>query len=116
MTNTNSSQRTDWHVSLLGGLRHRGQGRMPADTVVLTPVGGADLDLGDAEMAPVTTVTKVSLVGGVRLRVPADAAVEVEGFSLFGGRAVDPATAGASGPLVRVRSYGVFGGVKVTRA
>lgn len=115
MTNTTSSQRTDWHVSLIGGLKRRGPGRMPADTVVLTPVGGADLDLSDARIEEVTSVTKVSLVGGVRLRVPADVMVEVEGVSLFGGRTVEPGTPGASGRVVRVRNYSVFGGVSVTR-
>ncbi|WP_182909670.1 hypothetical protein [Microbispora sp. H13382] len=88
---------------------------MPADTVVLTPLGGADLDFSDAEIAPVTSVTKISIAGGVRLRVPADSTVEVEGFSLFGGRRVDPGTPDSSGPVIRVRNYGVFGGVRVTR-
>ncbi|OPG14262.1 hypothetical protein B1L11_02890 [Microbispora sp. GKU 823] len=115
MTNTPSSQRTDWRISLLGGLKRRGPGRMPADTVVLTPVGGADLDLSEAEIAPVTSVTKISIAGGVRLRVPADVTVEVEGFSLFGGRHVEPGTPSPSGRVVRVRNYGVFGGVDVTR-
>ncbi|MEN3540418.1 hypothetical protein AAH991_35270 [Microbispora sp. ZYX-F-249] len=115
MTNTTSSQRTDWHVALLGGLKRRGPGRAPADTVVLTPLGGADLDLSDAEIAPVTSVTKISIAGGVRLRVPAECTVEVEGFTLFGGRRVDPGTPDSSGPVIRVRNYGVFGGVRVTR-
>ncbi|MGI5158601.1 hypothetical protein [Microbispora sp. CA-102843] len=115
MTNTPSSQRTDWHISLLGGLKRRERGRMPADTVVLTPVGGADLDLSEAEIGQVTTVTKISIAGGVRLRVPADITVEVEGFNLFGGRRVEPGTPDPSGRVIRVRNYGLFGGVSVTR-
>ena len=118
MTNTTSSQRTDWHVALIGGLKRRGPGRMPADTVVLTPIGGADLDLSDARIPEVTSVTKISIAGGVRLRVPADVTVEVESFSLFGGRTVEPDTPDtpdASGRVVRVRNYSVFGGVSVTR-
>ncbi|GAB3136736.1 hypothetical protein [Microbispora hainanensis] len=118
MTNTTSSQRTDWHVSLIGGLKRRGPGRMPADTVVLTPIGGADLDLRDARIEAITSVTKISIAGGVRLRVPADVTVEVESFSLFGGRKVEPGTQDtpdASCRVVRVRNYSVFGGVDVTR-
>ncbi|NJP27290.1 cell wall-active antibiotics response protein [Microbispora hainanensis] len=118
MTNTTSSQRTDWHVSLIGGLKRRGAERMPADTVVITPVGGADLDLRDARIEEVTSVTKISLLGGVRLRVPADVTVEVEGFSLIGGRSVEPGppdTPDASGRVVRVRNYSVIGGVDITR-
>ncbi|MEU7916102.1 hypothetical protein [Microbispora bryophytorum] len=41
--------------------------------------------------------------------------VEVEGFNLFGGRDVELGTPGPSGRVVRVRNYGVFGGVSVTR-
>lgn len=116
MTNTTSSERTDWHISLLGGLKRRGRGRVPANTVVLTPVGGADLDLSEAETAPVTSVTKVSIAGGVHVRVPADSAVQIEGFTLFGGRRVEAGATNPSGRLIRIRNYGVFGGVKVTRA
>ncbi|WP_074314743.1 hypothetical protein [Micromonospora cremea] len=114
MANTNSSDRINWQVSLLGG--HKQRGGTAADTVVLTPIGGAEVDLTDAELAPETTLTKVSLIGGVKLRVPADAAVEIEGFHLFGKRTVQPGTSSPSAPVVRVRAYGIFGGVKVSRA
>jgi hypothetical protein len=89
---------------------------MPANTVVLTAVGGADLNLTDAELAPETTLTKISLAGGVNLRVPADADVDIAGFSLFGGRRVQPGTPSPSGPVIRVRACGLFGGVNISRA
>jgi hypothetical protein len=62
--------------------------------------------------APV--LSKISLVGGVSLRVPATVAVEVEGFRLFGGVRVEP---GAATPTVtlKVRDYGIAGGVHVQR-
>jgi hypothetical protein len=62
--------------------------------------------------APV--LSKISLVGGVSLRVPATVAVEVEGYRLFGGARVEP---GAATPTVtlKVRDYGIAGGVHVQR-
>ncbi|MBP2706092.1 hypothetical protein JOL79_19985 [Microbispora sp. RL4-1S] len=115
MTNTNSSKRTNWQISLLGGHKQRGGGTA-ADTVVVTSIGGADVDLTGAELAPQTTLTKISLIGGVKLQVPADANVEIESFHLFGGRRIQPSTPSPSAPVVRVRAYGIFGGVKVSRA
>ncbi|MGV9309494.1 MULTISPECIES: hypothetical protein [unclassified Nonomuraea] len=97
---------TNYRISLLGG--HKGQ--ISSDTVVVTPIGGADVRATSG-----LTLTKVALFGGVRLRVPADARVEIEGFSLFGDRHIAPGVPSAGGPLIRVRSYGVIGGVRVTR-
>jgi hypothetical protein len=57
----------------------------------------------------------VSLVGGVRLRVPAGVRIEVSGFSLLGGRTIDlPDEGGREGPTVRLRSWGLIGGTKVS--
>ncbi|MEV1332730.1 hypothetical protein AB0J20_24525 [Micromonospora costi] len=114
MTNANSPKRTSWQISLIGG--HRQRGAAAADTVVVTPIGGADVDLTGAELPPVTTLTKVSLVGGVKLRVPVETNVQVEGFHLFGGRRVQPGSPSPSAPVVRVRAYGIWGGVQVSRA
>ena len=81
----------------------------------MTTLGGMDLDLGEAEFtAPRVTIAKVSLIGGVKLTVPADARVKVHGLSI-GGRDVEPAPADASGPEIVVHNYGLLGGVKVTR-
>ncbi|MFC0507465.1 hypothetical protein [Micromonospora costi] len=114
MTNANSLERTSWQISLIGG--HRQRGAAAANTVVVTPIGGADVDLTGADLAPVTTLTKVSLAGGVKLRVPAETNVRIEGFHLFGGRRVEPGRPSPSDPVVRVRAYGIWGGVQVRRA
>ena len=107
-----------WYVSLLGGIKMRGRWRMARDMVVVTPVGGADLHLTEAEFAdPASTaLTKVSLVGGVSLLVPPEMAVEVEGFRLFGRVRIEPA--GRTGPattVLKVREYSLVGGVHVER-
>ena len=66
---------------------------MARDMVFVTVLGGANLDLTEAELADPqsTTLTKVSLVGGVSLQVPHTMDVEVEGFRLFGGVRIEPA-------------------------
>ena len=55
------------------------------------------------------------LVGGVRLEVPDGVRVVASGFSLFGGSKVDPERAALPGAhVVRVRSFGLFGGTSVS--
>src|SRR3954454_23042221 len=101
----------DTTVALLGGVRQReGIGRRRTH---VTLIGGMDIDLRDPDLpAEGVTIMKVSLVGGVDLKVSADVCVEVSGFTLVGGKDVER-VAGASGPVVRVRAFGLFGGVKV---
>ena len=105
-----------WYVSLLGGVKMRGRWRMPKDMIVVTPVGGANLDLDEAELPADATpiLTKVSLVGGVSLLVPPEIEVQVEGFRLFGGVRIEPG-ASPSGTVLKVREYSLAGGVHVQR-
>jgi predicted membrane protein len=74
-----------------------------------------DLDLSSAEFAGVQTdIIKVSLIGGVRLVVPADVRVEVRGVVLIGGKDIErrPESA-ASAQVVRLRAVGLIGGIRV---
>jgi hypothetical protein len=104
----------EWHVTPIGGMRREGAWRMPASTVAVTLIGGAKLDLRDAELAaPVVTVTKVSLIGGMRVTVPPGVRVEVSGFSLIGGKRVSDTTAPAGAPTLRIRGFGLIGGIRV---
>lgn len=105
------------HLALLGSLDRHGPWHMRPDIVTISPVGGADLDLTQATFAgDRLTLTKISLVGGVKLTVPADIDVRDVGFMLIGRRIIGPAPARPNGPTLRVRAYGIFGGVKVRRA
>jgi hypothetical protein len=109
---TQPAGRTQWHVSPVGGLHQRGQWRMAPKTVAVSVIGGVNLDLGEAELeAPVVTLTKVSIIGGVSLRVPPGVRVEVSGFSLIGGRSMDIDDAPPGSPTVRIRHFGIIGGV-----
>jgi hypothetical protein len=77
-------------------------------------LGGMDLDLSQAELSgPRLDIVKVSLLGGVDLVVPEDVRVEVGGFVLLGGKDVERHPASSAARIVRVRAYGLIGGVRV---
>jgi hypothetical protein len=102
-------------VALMGGTRKNGRLTLGTRLTHAAVIGGMDLDLREAQFPPEgVTITKVSLVGGVSLVVRPEVRVEVGGFTLLGGTDVErrpdlPADA----PVVRVRAYGLVGGVRV---
>lgn len=106
---------TRWHISPVGGIRHRGHWRMPRHTVAISVLGGVDVDLGQAELAtPEVMITKVSVIGGVSVRVPPGMRVEASNFSILGGRDIrlgGPIAPNA--PVLRIRSFSIIGGVDV---
>ena len=106
---------TRWHISPIGGIRHRGQWRVPRHTVAIGLLGGVDVDLGEAELAaPEVMITKVSVIGGVDVRVPPGIRVEVSNFAILGGRNVDlGGPFAANAPVLRIRSFSIIGGVHV---
>jgi len=106
-----------WHVSPIGGLRVYGPWRMDRHVIVISLIGGTRLDLSQAELAaPEVTLTKVSLVGGVRVRVPAGIRVEASGFSLIGGTRVEGGPEpGPGAPTVHIRAFSLVGGVRIRR-
>jgi hypothetical protein len=107
---------TSWHLALLGGLAREGRWNTRRRTVSVAVVGGADLDLTEAVIPEEgTTLVKVSLVGGVKLTVPAGTDVRVQGFSLIGRRRVEEGEVAPGAPVVNVHAYGIIGGVKVRR-
>jgi hypothetical protein len=110
-------QTRSWHLRLLGGMKRDGHWQVPADTVVISLVGGVDLDLTDAEIGtPEVTITKVSLVGGVRLVVPRQMNVVVTGFNLAASTHVEPGVSADGAPTLRINAFGIFGGVDVRRS
>lgn len=115
---TTASGRTQWHVSPIGGLKRRGHWRMPKEIVSITLIGGADLDFREAQLdAREVTITKISLIGGVDLKVPSEMRVEVQGFSLLGGSRVDlDESTDPNAPTIVVRAFSILGGVKARNA
>jgi hypothetical protein len=124
MTNTTpagaaspAAKTTTLHLSLLGGFARNGRWQMRRRTIAISPVGGVNLDLTQATLLEgESTVIKVSLVGGVKLTVPADVNVAIEGFSLIGRRPADTGPVVPGAPTIRVFAYGIFGGVQLHRS
>jgi hypothetical protein len=118
---TTAPRRTS--VALIGGYRAGGRLRLGDRLTRVAAIGGMDLDLAEATFAaPTLTIVKVSLIGGLKLRVPASARVEVHGLAIS-GRTVESGPAGAGAdepstgsPTIVVHSWGILGGTKVRRA
>jgi hypothetical protein len=106
-----------WHVTPVGGLRVYGPWRMERQVIVASIVGLTKIDLSQVELAaPEVTLTKVALVGGVRVWVPAGIRVEVSGFRLLGGTRVEPGPQpGPGAPIVHIRAFALVGRVRVYR-
>ncbi len=107
-----------WHVSPIGGLRVSGPWRMDRHVIVVSIVGGTWLDLSQAQLAaPEVTLTKVSLVGGLRVAVPPGIRVEVSGFSLIGGTRIQAGPEpGPGAPTIHIRAFSLVGGVRIRRS
>jgi len=106
-----------WHVSPVGGLRVSGPWRMERHVIVASIVGGARIDLSEAQLAaPEVTLTKVSLVGGTRITVPPGIRVDASGFSLVGGTRVQGGPEpGPGAPTVHIRAFSLVGGIRIYR-
>jgi len=91
---------------------------MDRHVIAISLVGGARLDLRQAQLAaPEVTLTKVSLVGGVRVAVPQGVRVHVSGFSLVGGTSLAGGPEPAPGaPIVHIRAFSLVGGVRISRS
>lgn len=107
-----------WHVSPVGGLRVSGPWRMERHVIVASIVGGARIDLSEAQLAaPEVTLTKVSLVGGTRITVPPGIRVDASGFSLVGGiRVQGGPQPGPGAPTVHIRAFSLVGGIRIYRS
>jgi DUF1707 SHOCT-like domain len=110
--------RPSWHISPIGGLSVSGPWRMERSVIVVSLIGGADLDLSQAQLAaPEVTLTKVSLLGGVSIGVPPGIRVDASGFSLIGGTSVDAGPEpGPGAPTVHIRAFSLLGGTRIYRA
>jgi uncharacterized protein DUF1707/cell wall-active antibiotic response 4TMS protein YvqF len=105
-----------WIVAVMGGAHRRGRFRLGARTNVITIMGGANLDLRQAELeGPEVTITVLSVMGGANLIVPEGVDVELTGLSIMGGKNYRPGKQRLppNAPVVRVRGYSVMGGISV---
>ena len=107
-----------WLVSVMSGRDRKGRWRVGRRCNVVNVMGGADLDLNDAELADdYVEMTVFSLMGGADIRVPEGLNVEVSEFAFMGGNTInlgnelpDP-----GGPVLRLRLLSIMGGTDVKR-
>jgi Domain of unknown function (DUF1707) len=106
-----------WIVAVMGGAARKGRWRPPRRTYVVTLMGGAELDLREAELADEVTITAVAIMGGVGITVPPGVSVELGGFALMGanGAPSDKLPPRPDAPVVRVRAFALMGGVGIER-
>jgi hypothetical protein len=111
-----SKQPGRWLVGVLGGTEQKGRWRLGSRLRIVAVLGGVSLDLGQAQPeAPESLVTVLAVLGGVEITAPPGVPVELTGFSLLGGKSDErPRGASLPGcPVVRLRVFSLFGGVKV---
>jgi class 3 adenylate cyclase len=103
-------------VAVMSGQRRQGRWRVAEQTTAFAFWGGIELDLRGAIIeGNEIEITAIAIMGGIDITVPEGIPVEMDGFVLMGGsdnRVRDmPVLPGA--PLVRVKAYGMWGGVSV---
>jgi uncharacterized protein DUF1707 len=106
-----------WIVAIMGGAERKGRWRPARSTIVVTVMGGAELDLREAELADGVQITAVTIMGGIGIGVPEGVSVEMGGFALMGtnGGPQDKLPPLPNAPTVSVRAFSLMGGVGVER-
>ena len=104
-------------IVIMSGTHRRGRWVPAPIHRVFALMGGAKLDLREAELLPGVTEIRLNvLMGGVLVIVPPDMDVEVDGWAIMGGieeRDIHPAPLEAQSRRLRVHARIVMGGVEV---
>lgn len=106
---------TQLSLNLFGGLRRRGRWTLPRHLVHVAVAGGTTLDLSEAELSgQEVTLTVVSILGGVVVRVPDALRLDVSGASILGGRRIAQRhSTSPDSPLIHLRLFSLAGGIRV---
>jgi hypothetical protein len=108
------------HVAILGGFDRSGHWIVPRQMSVFAMLGGAELDMREAQFADRDVVITVNVfMGGVDITVNPHTNVVIEGTGIMGGYSGPsgkvPAELDANSVTVRVRGVAIWGGVAVSR-
>lgn len=107
---------TERIISIMGGHDRRGRWRVGRDLLVLSIMGGAELDFQHAEVAGhATTIRVFTIMGGAELRFPPGVDVQVSKFALMGGHDVklDEAPPPPGAPVFHVELFSLMGGAEI---
>jgi Domain of unknown function (DUF1707) len=108
------------HLAIMSGFERKGVWTVPQHLSVTCFMGGADLDLRQAQFAAREVVITVNAVmGGADIKVNPHTHVVLEGTGIMGGYSgpsdKTPAELDANSPVVRIRGFAIMGGVSVSR-
>ncbi len=108
------------HLAILSGLERRGVWVVPEHLMVFAMMGGANLDMREAQFAAREVVVTVNaFMGGAEIVVSPHVHVVIEGTGIMGGYSGPSGLVRAqldeASPTVRVRGVAIWGGVSVRR-
>ena len=106
---------TGFVFACLGGSMRTGAWEPPDTLYSLAFMGGVELDFREASLLEGRTdVVVLALMGGIKITVPDDIDVEVNGFGFMGAfEHVSRHSPGAERPLLRIRGVAIMGGVSI---
>lgn len=101
-------------LAFMAGVVRKGRWRLPKRLNVVAVMGGAELDLRDADFSRgETTIWVLAVMGGVGVVVPPGVRLESDGVAIMGAFTDQdglPAVARDDAPLIRVRGLAIMGG------
>jgi hypothetical protein len=108
------------HLAILGGVERKGVWTVPEHMTITCFMGGADLDLRQAQFAAREVVLTINAVmGGADIKVNPHTHVVMEGTGIMGGYSgpsdSSPPELDADSPTVRIRGFALMGGVSISR-
>ncbi|MGA8246101.1 MAG: DUF1707 domain-containing protein [Nocardioides sp.] len=108
------------HLAIMSGFDRKGMWIVPQRLTVVAFMGGASLDMRQAQFAGQEVVITVNaIMGGADITVNPQTHVVLEGTGIMGGYSGPsdrtPAEIDANSPVVRVRGFAIMGGVSVSR-
>ncbi len=106
---------TGFVFACMGGSIRKGPWEPPETLYALSLMGGVELDFREAALLEGTTeVAILAVMGGVKIVVPDDVDVEVNGIGIMGGfEHISHHAPGGDRPLIRIKGLALMGGVEV---
>ena len=104
------------YVAIMSGVDRRGVWTVPATGNVIALMGGAELDMRQAQFSARETVVYANaIMGGVNITVSPEVHVVMQGVGIMGGYVGPSGIEPSDGPVLRVKGLALMGGVTVVR-
>ena len=114
---TTTARTRRFGLAVMGGINWRGRLRLPEQSTIVAFMGGANIDLRQANIeAPEVTLRAWAIMGGVNVIIPPNVEAELDGFSLMGGRNDETTPPPHPAARIQIRAYTLMGGVNVRTA